>query len=201
MHKTALILSLFFIQTFATANVNFGLSTLSDSTYTHITKRAAILSACIPGAGQFYNEIGYRNIPNKKNRSWWKIPVIYGGLGVCGYYFYQNNKFANLTKQEYLFQVENEGFLDERFVNYPSENTLIVGYESDNITYKGFDNYAQRRDLFIVGFIAVWGLNVLEAYVDAHFVTFDVSEDLSLNWYPTLLANKYPGFGIQLNLN
>ncbi len=201
MPKFALIFGLFFIQNTANAFANCDLLLPKDSSYSHITNRAALWSTFIPGAGQFYNEIGYRKIPNKKNHAWWKIPVIYGGLGVCGYYFYQNNKFANLTKKEYLFQVDNEGYLDARFANYPSELDLIDGYTVDNVRYKGFENYAQRRDLFFVSMIAIWGLNVLEAYVDAHFVTFDVSEDLSLNWFPTVTANKYPGLGVQLNFN
>lgn len=174
---------------------------VGDSTYIHSPKRAAIWSAFIPGAGQFYNELGYRKVADKKNRAWWKIPVIYGGLAACGYYFYHNNQYANLTKQEYQFRENNEGYLDQRFENYPNPNSLIQGYTANNITYNGFDTYANRRDLFVVGFIAVWGLNVMEAFVDGHFVTFDVSEDLSLSWHPTLIGNKHPGLGLTLQFN
>ncbi len=183
----------------------------SDSTsYIHIPKRAAIFSAIIPGSGQIYNEIGYRKIPHKNNRAWWKVPIIYGGLGTLGYFFYYNNKYAYLTKKEYLFQDENPGLvLDQRFVNYPTDPTgvqnpmsLIEGYrDADTVFHPGFDIYANRRDLFMVGFIAFWGLNVLEAYVDAHFVTFDVSEDLTLSWYPKMITPKNVGLGLTLSFN
>lgn len=173
------------------------------------TSRPALLSAFIPGAGQIYNEFGYRNFSNKKHRAWWKVPLIYGGLGACGYYFYHNNKFANLTKQEYLYQEANPGsYLDERFKNYPTSadgsskpTSLIEGYEFGDQSFLGYDTYAKRRDLFIFAFIGVWGLNVLEAYVDAHFVTFDVSEDLSWRWHPTLLQGQYPGIGLSLSFH
>ena len=178
--------------------------------YTHFTKRAAIFSALIPGAGQIYNEIGYRKIPQKKNRAWWKVPIIYGGLGVCGYYFYHNNKYAALTKQEFLFRENNNGaLLDQRFADYPVDTgdttnrvfSLIDGYSSGGVDYLGFDKYANRRDLFLFGFVGVWALNVIEAYVDAHFVTFDVSEDLSLSIYPTIFANRSPGLSLKFDFN
>ena len=174
---------------------------ISDGAYVHSHKRAAMWSSFIPGAGQFYNELGYRKVAEKRNLAWWKIPVIYGGLAACGYYFYHNNQFANLTKQEYQFRQNNVGYLDQRFANYPDSTSLIVGYTANNVDYLGFNTYANRRDLFLVGFIAVWGLNVIEAYVDGHFVSFDVSEDLSFSWHPTFIGNKYLGLGLNLNFN
>lgn len=170
-----------------------------DHSYTHVTKRAAILSAVLPGSGQIYNEIGYRKIPHKKHRAWWKAPLIYGGLAACGYYFYHNNKYAALTKQEWQKRNDNPDleFYDARFANYTSLDELINGNSTANTI--GYQTYANRRDLFIFGFIGVWGLNVIEAYVDAHFVTFDVSEDLSFSWAPTVLANQHAGLSLRLN--
>lgn len=178
-----------------------------NSEFGYNTKKAALLSAFLPGAGQLYNELGYRKFANKKHRAWWKIPLIYGGLGACAYYFYHNNQYANLTKQEYLYQEENPGhYLDERFKDYPTDpdgvskpSELINGYTSNGVTHLGYETYATRRDIFIFAFIGVWGLNVLEAYVDAHFVTFDVSEDLSMSWHPTLLPGNQPGLSLQFN--
>ncbi len=59
----------------------------------------------------------------------------------------------------------------------------------------------ELADIFAFAFIAVWGLNVMEAYVNAHFVTFDVSEDLSLSWSPTLIGYQHPGLGLRLHFN
>ncbi len=217
MLKSAFLLVMLSFASLANAQIqNDSLSVDTDvnlsteSGYTHFTKRAAILSAVIPGAGQIYNEIGYRKIPQKKHRAWWKVPIIYGGLGACGYYFYQNNKFAYLTKKEFLFREENNGaILDQRFANYPVDSgdtthrvfSLINGYKVDGVTIPGFDKYANRRDLFLFGFVGVWALNVIEAYVDAHFVTFDVSEDLTMSFSPTIFANRQPGLSLTLDFD
>lgn len=212
MLRIAVIISFFTICSASFAGiVDDSLTTGVVEEKQHITRRAAIWSAVIPGAGQIYNEIGYRQISNKKHRAWWKVPLIYGGLGACGYYYYQNNKFANLTKQEWLFRKNNEGaILDERFADYPFDETdttyevssLINGYTDVNGNdVHGFDTFSRRRDIFIFAFIGVWGLNVIEAYVDAHFVTFDVSDNLSLSAYPTMLGPRYPGLSLQLNFN
>ena len=218
MLKSTALLAVFLVAFAANAQIdadslanNANVNLATEDGYTHYTKRAAIWSAVIPGAGQIYNEIGYRKIPQKKNRAWWKIPIIYGGLGACGYYYYQNNKFAYLTKKEFLFREDNNGeILDQRFADYPFNDadtthrvfSLINGYTDANQIYTpGFDKFANRRDLFMFGFIGVWALNVIEAYVDAHFVTFDVSEDLSMSIYPTIFANRSPGLSLTFDFN
>lgn len=198
MLKAVLIFPLIFLCAFAYGNTNND-SLATDSSYVHIRKRAAILSALLPGSGQIYNEIGYRKVANKRNRAWWKVPVVYAGLGACGYFFYQNNKLANLTRQEWLMRTNDSTitYFDQRFQSN-SLDELIVGDGADLL---GFDTYARRRDIFIFAFIGVWGLNVLDAYVDAHFVTFDVSEDLSMSWRPTLIGYKHPGINLTFDFN
>lgn len=180
------------------ANASF----LSDSLpkpYIHNRSRAALFSGVIPGGGQIYNEFGYRKMSNKKHRAWWKVPLIYGGLGVCGYYFYDNNKWANLSRQEWLERDANDSlsYFDIRF-NGLSKDQLINGDGNDFI---GYDQFARRRDIFTFAFIGIWALNVVEAYVDAHFVSFDVSQDLSMRTYPTLLGGRNPGITLQFQFN
>ena len=45
---------------------------------THSPRKAAIRSAILPGWGQIYN------------RKYWKLPIVYGALGVSGYVFFSN---------------------------------------------------------------------------------------------------------------
>lgn len=202
MHKTLIFIVLLvgWMSNRAAASVWDDSTATNTDTYQHKRSRAALFSAIIPGAGQIYNEIGYRRYANKKHRAWWKVPIIYGGLGVCGYYFYHNNKFANLTKQEWLERDANEDlvYYDQRFSGL-SKDDLIGG--NTTVEFPGYDIYARRRDIFIFAFIGVWGLNVIESYVDAHFVTFDVSEDLSLTTYPTMLGPRQPGISLNLQFN
>lgn len=179
----------------------------ADTLYQHNKKRAALLSTFIPGSGQIYNEIGYRKFAGKKHRAWWKTPIIYGGLGACAYFFYENNKYAALLKQEYKYRKrqpvpdDTELFYDKRFVDYNSTSALINGYEIGDKKFLGFDAYSKRRDYFLIGFLGIWVLNIVEAYVDAHFVTFDVTEDLTFSWSPSLMQGGTPGLSLQLSFN
>lgn len=163
---------------------SFGHSQDSTS-YIHYPKKAAIWSLCLPGSGQIYNEIGYRKYADKKNRAWWKVPIIYGGLGTAGYYFYDNYSNAKMFKEEILFRRDNPGgVLHDELITFSSEEALINGYSNGFTTVPGFDEYARRRDLLVFAIGGIWLIQVIEAYVDAHFVMFDVSEDLSLSFFP-----------------
>lgn len=171
---------------------------IKDTVYHHNWKHATIWSACLPGAGQIYNEIGYRRVQNKKNRAWWKVPIIYGGLGLTGYYFYNNLITAQSLKKEWLYRNDNGNALsDPDYLDW-SNDELLEGKTINDFYYPGYDQAAKYRDLFAVGFIAVWGLNVVEALVDGHFVHFDVSEDLSFHYYPVLFDRNVAGIGVGL---
>ncbi len=49
---------------------------------------------------------------------------------------------------------------------------------------------ARNRDYAILFGLLFWGLNVVDATVDAHLKDFDVSEDLSLRIKPTITAGQ-----------
>jgi len=179
-----------------------------DTSLVHFPNKAALWSL-FPAAGQVYNEIGYRQHANKKNRAWWKVPIIYGGLGACSYFWYKNMKMTQLLKKEILWRRDNGDslFYHYDFQSYSSESDLINGYtDFDPITGQpttklGFDEYARRRDLLLFGTIGVYGIQILEAYIDAHFVTFDVSQDLSMSIYPKMMAPRTPGVSLSFNFN
>ena len=173
----------------------------ADTVYTHSYKKAMLWSAFIPGAGQIYNEFGYRKIPQKKHRAWWKVPIIYGLLGTGGYFFYDNLISAKYLKEEWIYRRDNLGA--HLYVEYDTWNDdqLLDGKIINGYQVAGFDLAAKRRDMLAFGLAAIWGLNVVEAIVDAHFVTFDVSSDLSLSWSPTMLNYSTPGVALRLNFN
>lgn len=170
--------------------------------YVHKPKVSALWSL-LPGAGQFYNELGYRRVSQKKNRAWWKIPIIYGGLGACGYYFYYNYSRGHKIKEELLFRREfgDSTNLHPELINYSSESALINGYSAGNNIYQGFDLYSKRRDIFIAASIGIYALNIIEAFVDGHFVSFNVSEDLGLSCFPVMFDKYTPGISLTLSFN
>ena len=57
----------------------------------HSPKKATLLSAIFPGSGQIYNN-KYRPKENK-SKLWWKLPIIYGGIGTSVYTTIQYHSF------------------------------------------------------------------------------------------------------------
>jgi hypothetical protein len=108
---------------------------------------AVLLSAVIPGAGQFYNE------------SYWKIPIIGGLVGYFGYEYIRNN---NLYK-------------DYRELYVESQTPSNPNGDLNAKTLREF--YRDQRDDFVWYFLITYTINLIDAYVDAHLFDFDVREE------------------------
>jgi len=54
------------------------------------------------------------------------------------------------------------------------------------------DYYRRYRDICIIGMVALYLVNILDAYVDASLAHFDISPDLSMDVTPAVLD---PGVG------
>ena len=118
-------------------------------------------SAMIPGWGQIYN------------KKYWKLPLVYGGLGITAGVFQYNVKNYNLLRLAYMYKIDtisaNDALIDPRFKNL-SANALR-NYRTA---------FRQNVDYTVLFFIAFWGLNVVDATVDGHLKAFEVNDNLSL---------------------
>jgi hypothetical protein len=141
---------------------------LSISKDTSYKPRTAIIrSAIIPGWGQ---------ITNKK---YWKLPLVYGALGTTTYLFFRNIKQFNASSNAYNLAVDGNPTNDELI----PQPYYSVKNQPDRI--KNFRNEVrQNADYCVLLFVFFWGLNVVDAAVDAHLKMFDVSDDLSLQLKP-----------------
>ncbi len=149
-----------------------------DSSNYRNPKIAVYLSTFVPGAGQIYNG------------KYWKLPIVYGALGGGGYYFYTQNILYQ-TSLENLVILQNDSRIPD-----------IDGYTADALkTMK--DKYRRNRDLTGFILIVLWGFNIMDAFVDAHFSTFDISDDLSLHAKPYLMNSliSKPSIGLKLTIN
>ena len=142
----------------------------------HSPTKATIMSACLPGLGQIYN------------RKWWKVPIVYAGLGGLGYLAYSNYS----ESQSYLHAYEYKtGDLPEGVTLTQYETDLANRYSDSQLqTYK--ESY--RRDFEFYGILTVawYGLNILDACVDGHLYSYDISDDLSLSVDPYLRPTETP---------
>lgn len=137
---------------------------------THSVGKAAIFSAVLPGLGQAYN------------RKYWKIPIIYAGFGVIGYFVYTNNNEYKDFKEAYLYVANSE--------TYPTNNPYVNKYNQTQLE-DAMNFYRRNRDLSIIVGGLWYTLNILEAYVDAHFFDYDISDDLSMSVRPTAMPGSY----------
>lgn len=129
--------------------------------------KAALFSAVVPGLGQAYN------------KKYWKIPIVYAGLGVAGYFVIDNARFYQLLKTDYLYKTDDD-------------STTVATY--DFLTADQLLQYANQwkgyTDLAVVITAAVYLLNIIDAIVDAHLYHFDVSDDLSMHIDPYFLPKN-----------
>lgn len=137
-------------------------------------RKATILSAILPGAGQVYN--------NKA----WKVPIIYAGFMTNIYFINFNNKRYQ-TFRSALFAFD-EGDQSQ----FPSLNREAL---VRNVEY-----WRQNRDLTIVLLVAIYALNLVDANVDAHLSGFDISDDLSLKIEPNVGTFAASGHSMGLSL-
>ena len=139
---------------------------LDSTTKKHNPKIATFRSAVIPGWGQAYN------------KKYWKIPIIYGALGTTAGIFFYNLKTYKLLRQAVVYRSDtiasNDALVDLRFINLSTES--IRRYRNA---------FRQNVDYSVLFFLVFWGLNVVDATVDAHLKSFDVSDDISLRIKPS----------------
>jgi len=159
--------------------------TLNDTTKIkkHSPKLAMIMSTVIPGLGQAYN------------KKYWKIPVIYAGIGTLGYMANRSNsRYKNFKKGYSELLASNN--LDSTIFIYGTDFNL-------NGLDAGRNYYRRYRDLYVILTAGLYLLNIVDANVDAHLFDFDISDDISMRVAPSVeeycMAGPVTGIKIKIN--
>ncbi|MEP7233100.1 MAG: DUF5683 domain-containing protein [Ginsengibacter sp.] len=144
-------------------------------------KKATIRSAIIPGWGQAYN------------KKYWKIPIVYGALGTTAGVFFYNLKVYKELRQAVVLLSDNDKTNDslvvDRFRGLPLENVRT-----------GRNLFRQNIDYSVLFFLLFWGLNVVDATVDAHLKGFDVSPNITMKIRPGFnYVTNSPGISLVFN--
>lgn len=143
----------------------------------HSPTKAWLMSAALPGLGQAYNQ------------RYWKIPLIYGGFAAFGYFIKSNNFRYKTYRSAYdaRYQLDKLLTTDPDYEAKRAElEARVSGFNNmplDRMQYYK-NQYRRDRDFFIILTTLFYVINMVDAAVDAHFFTYDVSNDLSLNWQP-----------------
>jgi hypothetical protein len=137
-------------------------------------RKAAIRSAMIPGWGQVGNGLTiYRGI---------KVAAIYTGGALLAMSYIQNTNSYHefLAEIQYREANNDQSPRGSPLAIYPNTAGLITAK----------DVYRRNREVVIFSFIALYGVNIIEAYVDARLKYFDVGENMAIKFSPTLINSN-----------
>ena len=130
----------------------------------HSVRKATLLSTFLPGAGQVYN------------KKIWKVPIVYAAFAGMAYLIkFNHDNFRKFDNALLLRYDEDPNTVDEYADIYTEENLRSLS-----------DFYRRNRDLSVIGITLVYVLNIVDAHVDAHLFSFNLDDDLSLQWSPLL---------------
>jgi hypothetical protein len=154
----------------------------------HKPKVSLIASAIFPSGGQIYNQL-YK-VKGQKNNLWWKLPIIFGGIGTSVYFTVFN------TNNYKAFKTERINRLDETYVS------TEYAFLSDSQLKVYQDQYERWRNFSIIGGLAVYLLQVIDANVEGHLMHFDTSDDLTFRYEPALLqSGNTAALGLSLRIS
>jgi len=139
-------------------------------------------SAMIPGWGQL------------TNKQAWKIPIVYGLLGGLVYI----TRSQTIKYHDYRAAFYNLNNTDLRYGPTPA---FLSNQTNGSFLMNVRDNTRQQRDQLALGLLLAYGLNIVDSYVYAHFRTFDVTDNLSMNTFSVENGPNGPYYVFRVKLN
>jgi len=121
---------------------------------THSPHKAWTRSALVPGLGQIYN--GH----------WWKVPAIYVGLGLLANAIVTNQRDYKDFLAIARYQQLGVDYKDPMYANDPRQGLYArYGALSRDAIINAKDGFYRNKEISILSFIVVWGVNVVDAYI------------------------------------
>lgn len=142
----------------------------------HEPKKATLYSAILPGLGQAYN------------KKYWKVPIVYAGIGTIGYVISMNSDGYRSYRLAYDYKTGINTDVSSDIISianrYSNENLIRIR-----------DSYRRNVELSWIVMALWYGINIIDATVDAHFFEYDIGDDLSLMIEPTIQSGGGGGSG------
>ena len=155
-------------------------SNATDSTMRYNPTKAGLYSAVLPGLGQYYN------------KKYWKIPIVWGGIGTGVGVVLWNQKQYNRYRDAFIAQLNGQ----------PHEFSDIAGISAEALG-RTQDRAKRQREYAIAITGLVYILNIVDAVVDAHLYEGRKDPDLALK--PTVIYDEFgkqnskAGFSLSYN--
>jgi len=144
-------------------------------------RKAVILTAIIPGLGQIYNK-----------KHWYiKLPLVYGAFGGLIYSIQYNGTNYRDLKEQHRFLVDG---LD-------CTTSIYEDLVEPEVLKNARDKFDKQLQFSYIGIGLAYILTAAEAYTTAHLLTFDVSDDLSMQFKPSFDINPSSGMTMGFGVN
>jgi Family of unknown function (DUF5683) len=154
----------------------------------HSPQTAVLRSALIPGWGQVYN------------RSYWKVPILYAGLGLFGSSIISNHRvysrFLALARiaRTATVPVNSSDPNYKAYQKYKADYQLYViqnNYSSAMLSDIA-SNYQRNTQLSVLGIAGLWAVNIIDAYIEAKFMhSYSIDNNLSMQIAPGFMEPAY----------
>ncbi|MBS1601989.1 MAG: hypothetical protein JST42_04925 [Bacteroidetes bacterium] len=159
----------------------------------HNPRKATLYSTFCPGLGQIYN------------RKYWKLPLVYAAVGIPAYTFFYNRNWYRKTQQAIALidpYVEKGDTIPASVAPQvdPRLRSFVEGRGDVNSLRTYRNEFRKDQDYSVLFFLLFWGLQIVDATVDAHLMSFDVSDKLSLQLQqpPAVAGPGAMGMGVGL---
>lgn len=133
-----------------------------QKTIRYRSPKKATLMALMPGLGQIYNH------------KYWKVPIVYTGFAVLGYFVVTNTNYYHTFRTAYNASVAGD-----------TSNVYAQKYSSDQLKVVR-DYYRRNMQLSYILTGAWYILQIVDANVDAHLTHWNISNNLSLEVEPVI---------------
>lgn len=130
--------------------------------------KASMYAAVLPGLGQIYN------------KKYWKLPLVYGGIGSMAYFL---TRYQDLYKQ----------YKGELYYILETGAAESLEKHSEAQLRPQIDNVRRQRDFMIILLAGMYVLQIVDAHVDAHLKEFDVNPNLQVRLRPSMQNDVMTG--------
>jgi len=134
----------------------------------HDPHKATLYSTFCPGLGQIYN------------RKYWKLPLVYAAVGIPVYTYFYNRDWYK--KCQYALSLVVSGDTSAASLSKVDPKLAYFVSIKDDADIRTYRNqFRKDQDYSVIFFLLFWGLQIVDATVDAHLMNFDISPELSLH--------------------
>jgi len=136
-------------------------------------RKATLYSTFFPGLGQFYNH------------KYWKVPLAWAAVGIPAYTYFYNRSWYNKCQKAIsiidTYQALGIAIPATEYAKVDPKLRSFLDANNDQALRSYRNEYRKDEDYSVLFFILFWGLNIVDATVDAHLASFDVGDQLTMH--------------------